>query len=49
MRLWSWKDGGTLVSAVHWGFGVVPHLILYPMGVLKASELVGHGLGQLSP
>lgn len=41
-------DEETLLSAVHWGFGVVPGLFLCTMGVLKASELVGHGLAQLS-
>lgn len=49
LELWSWMDEGILLSALHWGFGVVPHLILCTVSVLKASELVGRGLGQLSP
>lgn len=41
LELWSWMDEGTLLSAVHWGFGVVPHLILFTVGVLKALNWWG--------
>lgn len=47
LELCSWIGEGTLLSALLWGFGVVPHLILCTVGVLMVSKLVGHGLGQL--